>query len=105
MNISTKPNIPSVPTQKGALVQYFNTEQGTEFIKAVKLHLENNSFDVFGAIQAGVNKAVENRSIVFLLYAVVNDLTPLFVAIIQYIEGKNKLNRTKTRLNRFKKTK
>ena len=66
-NYPIKSTVP-LPKQEGMLITYFKTNQGLEFIEAVKLHLEgeDNTFDYFGAIQAGVNKAVENGSIVVL---------------------------------------
>ena len=102
-NYPIKSTVP-LPKQEGMLITYFKTNQGLEFIEAVKLHLEgeDNTFDYFGAIQAGVNKAVENGSIVVLVYAIMNDLTPLITAIIQYLEGKNRLDRAKKRLKRIK---
>ena len=77
------------------LITYFKTQKGLEFIEAVRLHLEKDTFDYFGAISAGVNKAVDNGSIVALVYAITNDLTPLITAIIQYLEARNRLDRAK----------
>jgi hypothetical protein len=88
-----------LPNKEGMLITYFKTKKGSEFIEAVKLHLEEDKFDYSGALAAGVNKAVDNGSIVTLVYAITNDLTPFFIAIIQYIEGKNRLNRAKKRSN------
>lgn len=102
LNNPIKSTVPPLPTQKVMLIIYFNTKQGSEFIEAVRLHLEKDTFDYFGAIKAGVNKAVENDSIVALVYAIMNDLTPLITAIIQYLDSRNRLNRAKKRLERTK---
>lgn len=88
-----------LPNKEGMLITYFKTKKGLEFIEAVRLYLEEDKFDYSGAIAAGVNKAVDNGSIVTLVYAITNDLTPLFIAIIQYIQGKNRLNRAKKKSN------
>ena len=100
MNLNNPIKSPvTFPNKKGMLITYFNTNEGLEFIEAVRLHLEEDTFDYFGAIKAGVNKAVENDSIVALVYAITNDLTPLMTAIIQCLEAQNRLNRAKKKIN------
>ena len=45
LNNPIKSTVPPLPTQKGMLIIYFNTKQGSEFIEAVRLHLEKDTFD------------------------------------------------------------
>jgi hypothetical protein len=98
MNLNNPIKSPvTFPNKKGMLITYFKTKKGSEFIEAVRLHLEEDTFDYFGAIKAGVNKAVKNESIVTLVYAITNDLTPLMTAIIQCLETRNRLYRAKKR--------
>ena len=96
LNNPKKSNVP-LPNNGGELIKYFNTKEGSEFIEAVMLHLETNTFDYIGAIKAGGNKAVDNGSIVKLLLATVDDFTPLITAIIRYIQSHNRLNQLKKR--------
>ena len=102
LNNPIKSTVPPLPNKEGMLLTYFKTQKGLEFIEAVRLHLEKDTFDYFGAISAGVNKAVDNGSIVILVYAITNDLTPLLTAIVQYLQGRNRLNRAKKRSQRTK---
>jgi hypothetical protein len=83
----------TTPTQPGALEKYFDSSAGSEFIEAVKSHLEKNPLDFPGAIVAGINNAVQNNSITSFGIALAIDGVPLVLAIIRYFDSVNKRNK------------
>jgi hypothetical protein len=75
------------------LEKYFNSDKGSEFIEAVRLHLQQDFLDFPGAAVAGVNKAFENNSITEFVIALALDGTPLVIALIRYLDALNKRNK------------